>query len=207
MARSAMVLTSLGIVAEKRRVWRVSLGGRNLSIVRMAGRKPMSRSWSASSKMRHLSWEHSWASPEFSRWSLSLPGVATSREGGLLKPWMSLFMLVPPTMHITVMVRCICTTILASSSICCASSLVGDMMRTEMPLTGGSRITCSTAGMRKESVLPVPVLALARRSTPVRATGIDCCCTIVIVWYRITSAMLFLVRGCTWSSSKALVVI
>jgi hypothetical protein len=51
MANLAIEATSSGIVAEKSKVWRVSFV---LSIARrifsMAGRKPMSKSWSASSK-------------------------------------------------------------------------------------------------------------------------------------------------------------
>jgi hypothetical protein len=46
-----MAATSLGIVAEKRSVCRDSFGGSRDSISWMAGRKPISSSWSASSKM------------------------------------------------------------------------------------------------------------------------------------------------------------
>lgn len=43
--------------------------------------------------------------------------------------------------------------------------------------TTGWRARRSTAGMRKASVLPVPVLALASTSRPVSATGIAASCT------------------------------
>mmetsp|Transcript_64590 Transcript_64590/g.154114 ORF Transcript_64590/g.154114 Transcript_64590/m.154114 type:complete len:228 (-) Transcript_64590:458-1141(-) len=101
IASCAMLFTSPGIVAEKSSVCRVSFGGSRASMAWIAGRKPMSSSWSASSKIMHRRFEHSLSSPEFSRWSLSRPGVATSIAGWSRKPVLSLFMLVPPTTTIT----------------------------------------------------------------------------------------------------------
>mmetsp|Transcript_22289 Transcript_22289/g.46805 ORF Transcript_22289/g.46805 Transcript_22289/m.46805 type:complete len:239 (-) Transcript_22289:255-971(-) len=145
--------------------------------------------------------------PLFSRWSLRRPGVATRMSGGWRKPSRSRPGLVPPTMHCTRTPGWSLQSWLASSSICCASSRVGEMMSTQMPCTLGARRMCSTAGIRNASVLPVPVLALARTSTPVSEVGMDACCTSVMNSYRSTSARARLLRALMGSSLKRLPVI
>jgi len=55
--------------------------------------------------------------------------------------------------------------------VCRASSRVGTRMRAWISLRAGS--TRSRTGMVKAAVLPVPFLARARMSRPVRAMGMD----------------------------------
>ena len=58
---------------------------------------------------------------------------------------------------------------------CSASSLVGAIVIAPVPFLGIhlALASSSTAGMRKESVFPEPVLACARTSSPLRRGGID----------------------------------
>mmetsp|Transcript_72536 Transcript_72536/g.164604 ORF Transcript_72536/g.164604 Transcript_72536/m.164604 type:complete len:228 (-) Transcript_72536:183-866(-) len=153
----------------------------------MARRKPISRSWSASSKMStRKSWQSS-LSPEFSMWSIRRPGVAIRTAGGdLCRAACSDLTLVPPTTHCTPKsVPWKVKSVRASSAVCSASSRVGDRHKTAIwPLGGGLRTSpVSTAGMRKPSVFPVPVLALATTSEPDRQGSMVCACTFVIVTY------------------------
>jgi len=66
----------------------------------MAGLKPMSKSWSASSKINTRSCLTMASRPPFWNRSLSLPGVATRTKGALSRSFlMSDLTLVPPTTH------------------------------------------------------------------------------------------------------------
>jgi hypothetical protein len=85
---------------------------------------------------------------------------------------------------------------LATPKICNASSLVGEMMITPVPIksvelflhcnspfTGLnlSVLSISTLGTKKAIVFPLPVLAAPRTSFPARRGGIVLACTSVIV--------------------------
>mmetsp|Transcript_7803 Transcript_7803/g.12174 ORF Transcript_7803/g.12174 Transcript_7803/m.12174 type:complete len:222 (-) Transcript_7803:251-916(-) len=180
------------MVALKSSVCRPDLGGRCCRILTMEGRKPMSSSWSHSSRMRH--WRPAQASRKpgvFSRWSSSRPGVATRMSGvRRLKLDTSLVIFVPP--NTTCNPRSWnFSSCLASSAICWASSRVGEMTSAETRprrAAAGAAKMRSIAGRRKPRVLPVPVLAFASTSLPCRETGRVCACTRVIRSYPSTSA-------------------
>mmetsp|Transcript_144764 Transcript_144764/g.403378 ORF Transcript_144764/g.403378 Transcript_144764/m.403378 type:complete len:461 (+) Transcript_144764:707-2089(+) len=194
-----MELTFSGNVAEKSNVCRVSLEGSILSIWSICGRKPMSKSRSASSKTSTRRCSQRCAKPEFSRWSFRRPGVATRTAGGgdPLSRLFSVLMLVPPTTHWTPRLELWkVRSTRASFAVCWASSRVGASTSTPMwPFGGGLRTRLSIAGMRKPRVFPVPVFALAITSTPERQGWMVCACTLVIVVYLKTSAMARLVCG------------
>mmetsp|Transcript_10903 Transcript_10903/g.31954 ORF Transcript_10903/g.31954 Transcript_10903/m.31954 type:complete len:393 (+) Transcript_10903:775-1953(+) len=177
-----------GKVAEKSSVWRSSRGGSLPRIRSIAGRKPMSRSWSASSKTSARRLPSKGCSPLFVRWSSRRPGVATRTRGACcLKDLVSAFMFVPPSM---VIVRCSGmkrSKALDSSAVCIASSRVGERQRTLIGPLERSESVAWSAGSKKARVLPVPVFAFAITSTPVRQVGIASCWTLVMHWYSKTS--------------------
>mmetsp|Transcript_7300 Transcript_7300/g.29265 ORF Transcript_7300/g.29265 Transcript_7300/m.29265 type:complete len:271 (-) Transcript_7300:97-909(-) len=170
---AATSFTPAGMVAEKRRVWRVAGAGMWREILRISGRKPMSRRRSHSSSTKLCMWRRlSWKPRVFSMWSRRRPGVATRMPQPPARRRASAFMLVPP-MTTTVDTPCGPPITSASRRICSASSRVGEMTRTPMPPAEAARRVLSrcTTGMRKAMVLPVPVRACAIMSLPSSASG------------------------------------
>jgi hypothetical protein len=60
------------------------------------------------------------------------------------------------------------------SHTCRANSLVGDRIRALAPLFAILVLSFSKSGIRKQAVLPLPVLAMATTSRPSRTKGIVC---------------------------------
>ena len=136
----------------------------------MSSMNPMSSMVSASSRTMCVTSLRSTV-PRF-RWSISLPGVATSISTPSSSasictpiPW-------PPYMVATLVSRYF-ENFLISSVICMASSLVGAMISPWMVRLG--RISCSIESA-KAAVLPEPVWAWPTTSLPVSSTGMTASC-------------------------------
>ena len=99
LALTPTCATSAGIVAEKSSVWReAAVGRRARRMASIAGRKPMSSSWSASSKMSTCTALKACSMPCPSSRSTRRPGVATRMAGGRwARAETSAETLVPPT--------------------------------------------------------------------------------------------------------------
>lgn len=65
---------------------------------------------------------------------------------------------------------------LMNLNVCTANSRVGDRTMARAPLLGSRRFSFSNSGIKKQAVLPDPVLAMATTSRPSRISG--------IVWNR-----------------------
>ncbi len=145
-------------------------GGMAVTMRRMAGLKPMSSMRSTSSSTRISTWLS--LTSLRPRKSSRRPGVATmsraprrmlSSCGPSAKP--------PTTSAVGKLISCAqaCCT-------CIASSRVGSRMSALATLVCDF-CSCSMMGMRKLSVLPVPVCAVANTSRPSRAGGMAPTCT------------------------------
>mmetsp|Transcript_42269 Transcript_42269/g.51997 ORF Transcript_42269/g.51997 Transcript_42269/m.51997 type:complete len:253 (-) Transcript_42269:107-865(-) len=161
--------TSRGHVAVKNMVCR--LRGILARILRIWGSKPMSSMRSASSKTRQDTPSSRTWPP--SRKSFKRPGHATMvcTPHRYFLYWS--FFGAPPYMATTLKPMAEPKRS-ASASVCCASSLVGDITRSPGPCLSGLwpclRIS-QKAGNKKASVLPLPVAAMPITSLPWRASG------------------------------------
>lgn len=97
------------------------------------------------------------------------PGVPTITCTASSKRTISSRSSVPPVVTITLIPKCL-PRVLQTCDVCIANSRVGTRMRACTLLFFG--FTFWRAGITKAAVFPVPFLARARISLPVRATGI-----------------------------------
>ena len=138
------------------------------------GRKPMSSMRSASSRtsMKTPCRSKSWRP----RKSTSLPGVAMSACAPSRIDCSCLRSLIPPTA--TAARIAVPAAIFAKVSwICSASSRVGLRMTARIPEGDGCPSRRWITGRTNANVLPVPVWAVATRSRPANAGGMDWACT------------------------------
>ena len=133
----------------------------------MTGVNSAERSLSASS-MINIGHSLRSATPLPAR-SRILPGVPTTMWTGSWRRRMSSRRPVPPVVTITLIPRCF-PRVLQTWDVCIANSLVGTRIKHWIFETLGL-IFCSV-GITNAAVFPVPFLARARMSRPVRATGI-----------------------------------
>mmetsp|Transcript_20660 Transcript_20660/g.52706 ORF Transcript_20660/g.52706 Transcript_20660/m.52706 type:complete len:220 (-) Transcript_20660:961-1620(-) len=183
-ASFAICSTCAGNVAEKSAPCLFAGGGIAFRIFRIASRKPMSSSWSASSRQTMARFSRRGLKPlVLSKWSCKRPGVATRMSIGLRasSPWSPL-MLVPPKKHAEPNCGWYLSRSLASSEIWEASSRVGEstMAPTAPPTPPGRPRISSMMGTRKASVLPVPVRARARTSCLASIGPMVAACTMVM---------------------------
>ena len=164
---SARCRISLGMVAENRRFCRRS--GRSRRTWRIAGRKPMSNMWSASSRTRTSTSRRS-----TSRWlarSSSRPGQATTTSGRDLSARTCAFWGTPPKTVVD-RTRVYLPSFENSSWIWRASSRVGATTSARGPRRWPLPVRrCSRIGRAKAAVLPVPVCARPSTSLPSRTAG------------------------------------
>mmetsp|Transcript_37807 Transcript_37807/g.97781 ORF Transcript_37807/g.97781 Transcript_37807/m.97781 type:complete len:218 (-) Transcript_37807:533-1186(-) len=161
--------TSRGHVAVKNMLWRCC--PMCCKILRICGSKPMSSMRSASSRT---------SLPTLSRWiwppsrkSLSRPGQATMQWTPFLYFCIWSRFGQPPYMETVRMFRQR-PNLLASSSVCCASSRVGDITSSPAPFCWQFQPLLKKslkAGSRKARVLPLPVAAMPMTSRPCSASG------------------------------------
>ena len=147
----------------------------------MEGLNPISRSWSASSSTSTFKDAHRGARLLVWKWSMSRPGVATRKSHAWLFILLrSELMFVPPNTTCAFRLWNV-NSDLASSWIWLASSRVGESTRHETAprAAGPALIIVSIEGSRNATVLPEPVLALARTSKPRRIGGSVWSCTVV----------------------------
>ena len=159
--------SAVGMVAEKRSVWRIS--ATSLRMSRSWSLKPISSRRSASS--RHTIVTLRMVNPSTSSTMCSRrPGVATIRSGFPARSENCASMESPPTTHAarkSVNLSSSC----ANLNVCSASSRVGESTTARAPaLSECCRSLCSM-GMRNAAVLPEPVRAMATTSAPASATG------------------------------------
>ena len=157
--------TISGKVALKSITWR-SLGW-NDSSCSMTGVNSGDSNLSASS-ITNVGHSERSATPLLAR-SRTLPGVPTRIWTASFSRIMSSIKPVPPVVTITLIPRCF-PKVLQTCDVWSASSLVGTRIRAcVLVLLGLMR---SKVGITKAAVFPVPFLARAKISLPVRATGI-----------------------------------
>ena len=150
-----MSITSREMVAEKRpRFRRWGIRSRMRVTSRM---KPMSSIRSASSSTTVSTWSR--RTVRRFTWSIRRPGVATTIWGLFFNCVICLSMGCPPYRHTVRTPSLKAHRSRSSSRIWMASSRVGASTRASTSLDSGSM--CSTMGMPKAKVLPVPVGALA----------------------------------------------
>ncbi len=186
----ARSITLSVVVAEKNSVWRF-LGIwllifliswiNHISIIRSASSR-----MSTSTLVRLMCF--------WSMRSRSLPGVATNISTPLRSALTWLPCLTPP--YITVFLRLVLREYLRRfSPIWIASSLVGVTIRLRIHtrslrhwLSSCVLSSSCSIGRLNDAVLPVPVCAHPKISCPCNATGIDCSCIGVGVWYHSASS-------------------
>mmetsp|Transcript_30032 Transcript_30032/g.77641 ORF Transcript_30032/g.77641 Transcript_30032/m.77641 type:complete len:254 (-) Transcript_30032:37-798(-) len=164
---AASRFTSSVIVAENSSVCRLAGAMRTISFTSSAN--PISSRRSASSSTR-VARSSRWKDWLLRRWSISRPGVATTISGAERSVAACTASERPPTTSATRVsvnwprrstMECTCT----------ASSRVGARISTAGPPAGVAPMLACSAGSRKPSVLPEPVLATAMRSAPEMAIG------------------------------------
>ncbi len=163
----AIPSTSLESVAEKRSVCR------SCGVCRMMSRtslmNPMSNILSASSSTRNCTLER--LTVLLSRWSRSLPGVATTMSA-VRSPLICGTMDTPPYTS-TMYVGLYFENVLSAIATWLQSSLVGTMMSAWIPFP---RVTFSRMGSPKAAVFPEPVCDCPKTSFPCWMSGSAFCC-------------------------------
>mmetsp|Transcript_4697 Transcript_4697/g.11859 ORF Transcript_4697/g.11859 Transcript_4697/m.11859 type:complete len:233 (-) Transcript_4697:422-1120(-) len=178
----AMRCTLLGHVAVNSMVWRCAAGSIAATMLRMSFSNPMSSMRSASSR---ISTAHDPSVtmgppplPCMSIMSIMRPGVATMSSTPFCSAPACCHLGAPPYTA-TLRHPSALPNLVASPVICSASSRVGLMIRhTGVPCAACLRAAhVVSAGRRNPSVLPEPVLAMARMSRPSAARGQAAPCT------------------------------